>query len=103
MLTHTKSVAGEQFLPLDRRAKAGLVEGWDATVGNPHRTNIYNFELFELLLLLKLDKQFPVEQFEAAVSQSTVPSPPSYLGSPHRDPSESRSRSQGGSAQSNMI
>ena len=33
------------------------------------------FELFDLILLLKLDKQFPVEQFEATVSQSTVPSP----------------------------
>ena len=32
------------------------------------------FEFFELILLLKLDKQFPVEQFEATVSQSTVPS-----------------------------
>ena len=31
---------------------------------------------FELILLLKLDKQFPVEQFEPTVSQSTVPSPP---------------------------
>ena len=28
------------------------------------------------MLLSKLDKQFPVEQFEATVSQSTVPSPP---------------------------
>ena len=34
------------------------------------------FELFELILLLKEDKRFPVEQFEATVSQSTVPSPP---------------------------
>ena len=33
-------------------------------------------EFFELILLLKSDKQFLVEQFEAAVSQSTVPSPP---------------------------
>ena len=33
------------------------------------------FELFELILLLKLDKHFPVEQFEATVSQSAVPSP----------------------------
>ena len=30
----------------------------------------------ELILLLKLDEQFPVEQFEAAASQRTVPSPP---------------------------
>ena len=33
------------------------------------------FELLELILLLKFDKQLPVERFEAAVSQSTVPSP----------------------------
>ena len=33
------------------------------------------FELFELVPLLKLDKQFPIEQFEATVSQPTVPSP----------------------------
>ena len=48
----------------------------DATVGNPHRAQICQFEFFELILLLKLDKQFPVEQFEATASQSTVPSPP---------------------------
>ena len=47
----------------------------DDTVGNPHRAQISQFELFELILLFKLDKQFPVEQFEATVSQSTVPSP----------------------------
>ena len=35
-----------------------------------------NSSFFELILVLKLDKQFPVEQFEATVSQSTVPSPP---------------------------
>ena len=29
----------------------------DDTVGNPHRTQICQFELFELILLLKLDKQ----------------------------------------------
>ena len=33
------------------------------------------FELFELVLLLKLDKQLPAEQFKATASQSTVPSP----------------------------
>ena len=48
----------------------------DDTVGNPHRAQIYQFELFELILALKLGKQFSVEQFEATVSQSTVPSPP---------------------------
>ena len=48
----------------------------DDTVGNPRRAQIRQFELFQLILLLKLDKQFPVEQFEATVSQSTVPYPP---------------------------
>ena len=47
----------------------------DDTIGNPHRAQISQFELFELILLLKLDKQLPVERFEATVSQSTVPSP----------------------------
>ena len=37
------------------------------------------FELFELILLLKFNKQFPVEQFEPTVSQSTVPSSPLTL------------------------
>ena len=37
--------------------------------------DIFQFELFELILSLKLDKRLPVEQFEATVSQSTVPSP----------------------------
>ena len=35
-------------------------------------TKVY---LFEVRLLLKLDKQFSIEQFEATASQSTVPSP----------------------------
>ena len=48
----------------------------DDTIGSPHRTQISQFECFELILVLKLDKQFPAEQFEATVSQSTVPSPP---------------------------
>ena len=46
------------------------------TVGNPHRAQIYQFELFELILLLKLDKRFSIEQFEPRASQSTVPCPP---------------------------
>ena len=41
-------------------------------------SNLYQFDLFELILLLKLDKQFPVGQFEATVSQSAVP-PPSLI------------------------
>ena len=47
--------------------------GWYYTVGNPHRAQTYQFELLELALLLKLDKQLPVEQLEATVSLSTVP------------------------------
>ena len=49
----------------------------DDTVGNPHRAQISQFELFELLLSLKLDKQFSIEQFEPTASRSTVSSPPS--------------------------
>ena len=55
------------------------LEGGDDTVGNSRRAQIFKFELFELfeiILLLKLGKQLPVERFEATVSQSTVPSPP---------------------------
>ena len=66
--TSRKETRG-RILPIDFR------RGYD-TVGNPHRTQISQFELFEHILVLKLDKRFPVEQFEAAVSQSTVPSPP---------------------------
>ena len=52
----------------------------DDTVGNPHRAQISQFELFELILLSKLYKQFPVEQFEATVSRSTAPLPPLNTG-----------------------
>ena len=47
----------------------------DDTVGNPHRAQICQFELFEFILLLKVDNQFSIEQFEPTLSQSTVPSP----------------------------
>ena len=50
-------------------------ERGDDTVGNPHRTQISQSELFELILSSKIDKRLPVEQLEATVSQ--VP-PPSY-------------------------
>ena len=43
--------------------------------GDPHRAQISQFELLKLILLLKLEKQFPVEQIEATVSQSAVPPP----------------------------
>ena len=39
------------------------------------RAQISQFELFELMLFLKLDEWLPVERFEATVSQSTVASP----------------------------
>ena len=56
-----------------------LSEGGDDKVGNPHRAQIAQFELFELILVLKLDKPLSIEQFEPTVSQSTVPSPPLSL------------------------
>ena len=45
--------------------------GWEPSSSSnlwirPFRTQTYKFELFELILLLKLDKRFPVEQFEAS-------------------------------------
>ena len=46
------------------------------TVGNPRRAKISQFELFEPIPILKVDKQLPFERFEAAGSRSTVPSPP---------------------------
>ena len=61
--------------PLGRGRFPFLGRG-DDVVGNPHRAQISRFELFELILLLAVGKQFPVKQFEATVlSQSTV-SPP---------------------------
>ena len=60
------------------RVDLGFGRG-DDTVGNPHRAQIVQFELFKPFLLLKLDELFPVEQFEATVSQSAVPSTPLNL------------------------
>ena len=39
------------------------------------RAQNYKFEFFELIILLKFDKQLAVERFEATGSQSTVSSP----------------------------
>ena len=50
----------------------------DDTVGNPRRAQSSRFELFELVLLLKLHKQFSIEQFEPTASRSTVSSPCLY-------------------------
>ena len=58
------------------RGDFGFVRRGDDTVGNPHRAQISQFELFELILLSKLDKQLPVERFEATASQPAAPSPP---------------------------
>ena len=63
------AAAAIALIPASQRIGRG-----DDTVGNPHRAQIYQIELFELILLLKLYKQLPVEQFEATASQSTVPS-----------------------------
>ena len=46
--------SGFECSPEDERIGRG-----DDTVGNPNRAQIYKFELFKLILLLKLDKQFP--------------------------------------------
>ena len=52
--------------------------GHDA-VGNPHRAQICQFELFELIVLLTLVNNLYIERFEPTVSQSTVSSPPPPL------------------------
>ena len=43
---------------------------------------LFNSSFVEPILLLKIDEQLPVEQFEATVFQSTVPSPPLITKSP---------------------
>ena len=86
-----REVAAPQRAPLDRRCqpRAGLGRGEDR-VGNPFRARISRFELFELIPSCKLDRQLPVERFEAAVSQSTVPSPPLFRTSRRRPASSAR-------------
>ena len=70
------SGVGVQPLSFDVQKLEKMIFGsGDNTVGNPNRAQISRFELFELILLSKLDKKFPVERFEATVSQSTVLSP----------------------------
>ena len=44
--------------------------------GKPSSSSNCSFELFELILLSKVNTQFSIEQFEPTVSQSKVPSPP---------------------------
>ena len=53
----------------------GAVRG-DDTLGNHHRAQLCQFELFELVISLKVYTNTHIERFEATVSQSTVPSPP---------------------------
>ena len=62
-----RTTTSEQHLT---RAGKEKPEGGDDTVGNSHRAQHYKFELFELIILSKLDRRFPVEQFEATASQS---------------------------------
>ena len=57
------------ILPCD---SGGCFGRGDDAIGNPHRAQFSQFELFELTISLKLDKQLPVERFEATVSQSAV-------------------------------
>ena len=51
----------------------------DDTVGNPHRAEISQFQLFGLILLLKLDTVPRRATRADRASQSTVPSPLLYL------------------------
>ena len=66
-------------LPLIRLSTAGTFGRGDLrdTLGNPHRAQVSQFEFFELVLLLKLDKRLPVERFEAAVLSVNSTLPPS--------------------------
>ena len=74
---------------LARLRKTWCSEG--GTIGNPHRAQVYQFDFFEFILSLKSDikKQFPVEQFEATVSQSTAPSPPCQRARERTEPLKS--------------
>ena len=76
------------YICISWRSAAAFGMGDDA-VGNPHRAQLFHraqilqFDRFELILLLKLDKQFPVERFEAsrAIRGSRISvssTPPSY-------------------------
>ena len=59
----------------------------DDTVGNPRRANISPVEMFELFVLLNLEKRLSIEQFEPAASQSAVPSTPLKNKTFHANPS----------------
>ena len=68
----------------------------DDTVGKPHRPQIYQFELFELILLSRLDKQSSSDSREQYLSQQCPP-PLWYedLGTPHTDVKSGCCRSAG--------
>ena len=53
-----------------------MVGRGDGTVGNTHRAQICQIEFFELIIVLTLDKQVSIEQFEPTASQSTVSASP---------------------------
>ena len=55
--------------------KRQVVGRGDGTIGSPHRAQISQFELFELVFFVKLDKRLPVEPCEAAAAQSAYPLP----------------------------
>ena len=61
-----------------RECAAQVFGRGDDTIGSPRRARISQFEFFELIFLLKLDKEFSIEKFEPTVSQLAVSSPPSY-------------------------
>ena len=79
-----QTAAIQSFARPRRTARARHAETFgrrDDPFGNPHRAQMSQFELFELVLFLKLDKRFPVEQLEAAASQSISTLPPLLLPS----------------------
>ena len=49
---------------------------WPAPSAASTNTEIDQFELFELFILLEVDNQLSIEQVEPTVSQSTVFAPP---------------------------
>ena len=57
-----------QPAPARARCRGHRKGGWYGW--KPHGTQIVRFELFNIILLLKFDKRFPVEQFEASASIS---------------------------------
>ena len=79
LLSICYSIGPESGRLLPGRRRSAVLERGDDAVGNPHRAQISQFQLFQLILLSKLDKQFYLEPFEATVSQSRAPSPPSQV------------------------